>query len=138
MEIEKRCMVLLDRLTHEGVFSVSRIDYDAVNFGNIIVEIVSTFGIGIKFIKDRDDYWCEINHEGELFFIEDVFTVLGIKQMPEEKDFFDMMDKSIDYILEYMPQICNGFSKNNVKYTHKRLTEIASKRVAAIIKGTKR
>lgn len=108
MDVEDMIKEALNILTDGGDFYISQIIYDKKNFGNIYVVLCSN-QVDIRFIKDRDVYWCEVGQTGEWYFIEDIFAMIGVA-IDESNDFIDFMAKIAATIKKYAPKIFKSFA----------------------------
>jgi hypothetical protein len=116
-------------LTSDSTFSVSQLVIDEKNFGNIITTLKSTYEIDVRFIKDKGDYWSEIGHLNEWYFLEDVFFAIGIRAIPSGTDFVEMIANSSTSIKDNLPLIIKSFDDKNSKETQAKIKAIATKRV---------
>lgn len=124
----------LNVLTNDGTFYISRINYDEKNFGNIYVVLSSNNQVEIRFIKDRGVFWCEVGQAGEWYFIEDVFTFIGVAVVNKSNDLIDFIAEMATLIKRNIPKIFQAFNTKNSKDTHIKIQALATKRAMGMFK----
>lgn len=124
----------LNELINEGTFCVEQIDYNIINFGNIVVVLRSDYQVNIRFISDRGTFWCELGKMNEWYFIEDVFAVIEESLEIQSTDFIDFITEISVLIKKNLPQIFLMFNSDNVLETRIKINEIARKRVMGMFK----
>ncbi len=134
MNFEDMVKNALNVLTSGGVFHIDRIDYDEKNFGNIYVVLSSNNQVDIRFIKDRGVFWCEVGQAGEWYFIEDVFTFIGVTVVNKSNDLIDFIAEMATLIKRNMPQIFQAFNTKNSKDTQIKIKALATKRAMGMFK----
>lgn len=134
MNVEDMVKNALNVLTSGGVFHIDRIDYDEKNFGNIYVVLSSNNQVDIRFIKDRGVFWCEVGQAGEWYFIEDVFTFIGVTVVNKSNDLIDFIAEMATLIKRNMPQIFQAFNAKNSKDTQIKIKALATKRAMGMFK----
>ncbi len=134
MNVEDMVKNALNVLTSGGIFHIDRIDYDEMNFGNIYVVLSSNNQVDIRFIKDRGIFWCEVGQAGEWYFIEDVFTFIGVTVVNKSNDLIDFIAEMATLIKRNMPQIFQAFNTKNSKDTQIKIKALATKRAMGMFK----
>ncbi|MCL4423993.1 MAG: hypothetical protein M1299_04345 [Firmicutes bacterium] len=134
MNVEDMVKNALNVLTSGGIFHIDRIDYDEKNFGNIYVVLSSNNQVDIRFIKDRGAFWCEVGQAGEWYFIEDVFTFIGVTVVNKSNDLIDFIAEMATLIKRNMPQIFQAFNTKNSKDTQIKIKALATKRAMGMFK----
>jgi len=119
--VEKALAVLLK----DGNFCVDKIDYDQRNFGNVYVLVRSNNQVNIRFVKDRDTFWCEIGKSGEWYFIEDVFALIGADYDIGGNDLYEFMSKVAIAVKDNTNKIFNMFASSSSQI---KIKELATKR----------
>ena len=129
MDFDNEVKNALAELTNDGTFKIKQLVYDDKNFGNVIVEISSYNNLNIRFVKDRGDISCELGKFDEWFWIDDVFSVLGVQTKQIEKDIIDFISNISVQIKQNLPGIFKAFDEYNIKNTKSKIKDIAIKRV---------
>lgn len=124
----------LSILSSDGTFQIDRLDYDEKNFGNIYAVLSSNNQVHIRFIKDKGVFWCEVGHAGEWYFIEDVFSLIGVAVVNKSNDFIDYIAEIASLIKKNMTQVFQAFNTNNAKDTQIKIKAIATKRTMGMFK----
>ena len=119
-------------LIQEGTFWIVRIEYDQRNFGNICVMLRSKNQVDIRFVKDRSDFWCELGHLGEWYFVEDVFALIGVVCSIRSNDLYEFMEKVAFAIKYNATRIFDAFATDNFPSTQTKIKEMATKRAMNI------
>ena len=107
----------LVRVMEYGHFSIKQIKFDEINFGNICIELVSSNHVELRFIRDKGTFWCELGKNGEWYFIEDVFTLIGI-DTPVKKD-----DEIVEFLMYMSNLIANSITCIFSAFDEKKLNE---------------
>ncbi len=134
MNNEEKIRIALNTLTNDGTFYVDRINYDEKGFGNIYVVLKSTNQVDIRFIKDRGVFWCEVGQAGEWYFIEDVFTLIGVPIVNKSNDLIDFIAEMATLIKRNIPQIFQVFDVKNLEDTQIKIKALATKRAMGMFK----
>lgn len=134
MNLNDEFIEAVEALTIDGTFHIDRIEYDEKNFGNVLAVLNSKNQVDIRFIKDRGDFWCEVGQTGEWYFIEDVFTLIGIAFVRKSSDFIDFTTEISALIEKAKPHIFNAFNAKNSKDTQSKIKALATKRAMGMFK----
>jgi hypothetical protein len=134
MNIEDMIRNALKVLTSDGTFQIDRINYDEKNFGNVFAILNSNNQVDIRFIKDRGDFWCEVGQGGEWYFIEDVFSLIGVAVANKSSDFIDFTAEMSALIRKNVTQIFQAFNSKNSKDTQSKIKALAIKRAMGMFK----
>lgn len=135
MDFEKEIRNALEELTCNGTFKVTKVVYDELNFGNVLVLLESNTNISIRFIRDRSDIWCEVALSGqahEWYLLSDLFDSIGINFMSDSRDFIDQVTNTSIAIRQNIRQIDEAFDDRNIINTRKKLKYLATKRMMAM------
>ena len=124
----------LNAFTNDGTFYINQIDYDEKNFGNIYVVLSSNNQVDIRFIKDRGVFWCEVGQAGEWYFIEDVFTFVGVSVANKSNDLTDFIAEMATLIKSNISKIFQAFNAKNSKDTQIKIKSLATKRAMGMFK----
>ena len=134
MNVEDMVKNALNALTNDGTFYINQIDYDEKNFGNIYVVLSSNNQVDIRFIKDRGVFWCEVGQAGEWYFIEDVFTFVGVSVANKSNDLTDFIAEMATLIKSNISKIFQAFNAKNSKDTQIKIKSLATKRAMGMFK----
>jgi hypothetical protein len=118
----------LDILIKDSDFRISGIDYNERNFGNTYIVLSSVYQLDLRFIMERGLFWCEIGKAGEWFFLEDIFTLLGLTELDSSTDFNFFIQKMAKLIRNNLNQILKLFDESGFFTTKIMIKEIATKR----------
>ena len=132
MDFDSQVKSALTELINDGTFEIKKIVYDDKNFGNSIVEICSYKNLNIRFVKDKGDVSCEIGKFGEWYWIDDVFSIIGVKARQIEKDMIDAISNTSAQIKPNLPSVFKVFDEKNISVTKKKLKSVATKRVMGL------
>jgi hypothetical protein len=77
---------------------------------------------------ERGLFWCEIGKAGEWFFLEDIFTLLGLTELDSSTDFNFFIQKMAKLIRNNLNQILKLFDESGFFTTKIMIKEIATKR----------
>jgi len=128
MRTEDMLTNALDILLRDSVFRISGIDYNEKDFGNTYVVLSSNYQVDIRFIKERGVFWCEIGKAGVWFFLEDIFTLLGITDLDSSTEFVEFIEKMAKLLRSNLSQIIKLFDESSFLTTKITIKEIATKR----------
>ena len=115
-------------LTSDGTFQIDQINYYEKSFGNAIAVLKSNSRVDARFIKDRGDFWCEIGQAGDWYFIEDVFSFVGVTGIAKSGDFVDFITETSTIIKKNLTPIFKAFDAKHSKDTKSKIKEMATKR----------
>lgn len=121
-------------LTGEGLFSIKKFDFDEKNFGNFCIDLTSSKQVSIRFIRDRGTFWCEVGRDGEWYFIEDVFCLIGTDFVAEKSEVYEYLRYMSGLLLKNISQIMNVLDAKNFDDTHVNIKKIATERVSRMFK----
>lgn len=134
MLVEDAVRKALNELTYDGIFQIEQIIYDEKCFGNVLAVLKSSMQVDIRFIRDRGSFWCEIGQAGKWYFIEDVFSILGINDFIQNKEFFDMIADTSKIIKANSKKIFFAFDARNSQNTQTKIKTFAKNRAMGIFK----
>lgn len=134
MNVEDMAKNALNTLTNDGTFYIDQIDYDEKNFGNIYIVLSSNNQVDIRFIKDRGVFWCEVGQAGEWYFIEDVFTFIGVPVVSKSNNLIDFIAEMATLIKRNITKIFQAFNAKNSKDTQMKIRALATKRAMGMFK----
>ena len=134
MNVEETIRNAFNILISEGNFIIDRIVYDEKSFGNICVNLSSAKKVNIRFIKDRGVFWCEVGQEGEWFFIEDVFTFMGVDVVIKSDDMIGFIEEMSTLIKNNTPRLFEAFNAQNSENTQFKIKALAKKRALGMFK----
>jgi len=118
----------LDTLIRDSDFCISGTDYNEKNFGNTYILLSSVYQVDLRFIRERGVFWCEIGKEGEWFFLEDIFTLLGITELDKSTEFIIFIEKMAKLLRGNLNQLRKLFDESSFFTTKIMINEIATKR----------
>lgn len=121
-------------LTKDRTFYITQIDFNKENFGNYHVVLSSHNRVGIRFIRDRGIFWCELGRDEKWYFIEDVFNLIGVTITNKNNDFIDFIVEMATLIQKNIPQIFLVLSEKNFRDTQINIKALATKRAMEMFK----
>lgn len=121
-------------LIDEGSFSLKKFDFDDKNFGNFCIELTSSKQVNIRFIRDRGTVWCEAGRDGEWYFIEDVFGLIGIDFVAEKNEVNEYLRYMSGLLIKNSSEVMNVLDAKNIDDTHVKIKKIATERVLGMFK----
>lgn len=119
----------LTNLTNNSKLKIIQMKYDEKRFRNIWIKLKLSKEIEVLFIRDKGDFWCEIGRKQEFFLLEDVFHVIGIKNIKKSQSFIEMIRLTSIIIIKHSARIEDVFNDTNFKATQKVVSEYASNRM---------
>lgn len=121
-------------LTDKGKFLLKNYDFDEKHFGNFCIELTSSNQVNIRFIRDRGTFWCEVGRDGEWYFIEDVFRLIGTDYVAEKSEVNEFLSYMSVMIIKNITEVMNLFDVQNIADTHVRIKKIATERALGMFK----
>lgn len=121
-------------LTDKGKFSLKKYDFDEKYFGNFCIELTSTNQVNIRFIRDRGTFWCEVGRDGEWYFIEDVFRLIGTDYVADKSEVNEFLSYMLVMLIKNINEVMNLFDIQNIADTHVRIKKIATERALGMFK----
>lgn len=122
------------KLIDEGKFSLKKYDYDEKDFGNFCMEFTSSKQVDIRFIRDRGTFWCEVGRDGEWYFIEDVFRLIGTDFIAEKSEVNEFLSYMSVILIKNITEVMNLFDAQNIADTHVKIKKIATERALGMFK----
>lgn len=113
---------LLNILTFDESFIIDEIKMDEKCFGNVLL-LLHSDDFKIKFVSEKNNFWCEIG-KNDLYFIEDVFSLLNIKSQFTNVIFEEYISNIAIVIREKYQELVDLFLPENFSDSEKKLKEI--------------
>lgn len=121
-------------LTDEGLFSIKKFDFDEKSFGNFCIDLTSGKQVNIRFIRDRGTVWCEAGRDGEWYFIEDVFRLIGTDFVAEKSEVNEYLRYMSGLLIKNISEVMNVLDAKNIDDTHVKIKKIATERALGMYK----
>lgn len=121
-------------LTDKGSFSLQKFDFDEKNFGNFCIVFTSSKKVNVRFIRDRGTFWCEVGRDGEWYFIEDIFRLIGKDFAIEKNEVNDFLSYTSGMIIENITEVMNVFDSQTKTDIHVKIKKIATERALGMFK----
>ncbi len=121
-------------LTDEGIFSIKKFDFDEKTFGNFCIELTSGKQVNIRFIRDRGTVWCEAGRDGEWYFIEDVFRLIGTDFVADKSEVNEFLRYMSGLLVKNISEVMNVLDVKNIDDTHVKIKKIATERALGVFK----
>jgi hypothetical protein len=121
----------LHKLSQDGTIRLKQFAQDDQAFGNTVV-VISISNLDVKFVRDRDDVWCEILVPGpsaEWYFLEDMMNALLIPVSSTNIDLIGSLKATTSHIRQHLSEILQAFQAEHVVMTRQRVQEVVKQRV---------
>lgn len=133
MSIQDDIMRALSDLTQDGLFTVSRVHYDARAFGNVSVELTSPANIKLRIISDRGSIWCEVGIDSapeKWYWLEDLLPVIGASgvQVDSGPDLIRALVSISKTVRDNINRIVEAVDREHISTTIRRLDELTCRR----------